>query len=67
MSQKTTNDMVESLNKIKLTNGINIAAKNSKQYHAMDYEQDHPKLTAPPQAVNTNENPSQPPPPGGQQ
>ena len=54
MSQKNINDMVESLNQIKLTNDINTAAKKSKQHHDMDYEQDHPRLTAHSQVVNTH-------------
>ena len=58
--------MVQSLNQIQL-NEETISAKKPKQHHAMDYQQDHPKLTGGPQTANNNENPSKLPPKGGQQ
>lgn len=65
--QTTIDDIVASLNETKLNDDITATTKRSKQHHPMDFEKDHPQLTAPSQAVNMEDTTSQQFPPESQQ
>ena len=65
--QTTTNDIIVSLNEVKLDDDTAELTKRPKQHHSMDFEKDHPKLTIPPQEVNMKDTLSQHSPLGGQQ